>query len=573
MVKQEEVKQGEEMGEEEHSDSPEKPPEEMDEEGDNTDEEQASPAVTRARRPRVRNAGAAEGSREGGDGNGDDASGSTELVLADGAAPWESPSAEQVKMMVQHLSPRGRDDDDTAEIRVGKQYQCPVPAVRPRAEQQADERVGQLVWDPKSMPPDRVVSYLERSATVRHPAEFPSDAALMHLHRCGYDVNAAVDGLPSLSDASLPDVKQLDAWSTEDVRQFEEGVTRFGKDFRRIQIHMERKFPVSMVILYYFARWKKCPNFRVWQGRWKDYNKDECENCGKGGELLCCDGCPAAYHVGCCHPPYSSIAGVPDADWFCMACVLRRKWMHRCRTSLPSGSKRSFKPSSFSHTPDGTLNMGVPFSPAARFIPRGGTPEVEDLAADAETDNDAEGGVDEQPMVQMSRGAASAVVPAPAAATTFRESPDVPVAFSAASAGTSTSSGSRRQRTISAGIRGSSELTSSGEDEVENVGGARGTKRNSRGPGTPAVDDAEQLAATATGGAMVDLQGTKTHGTRTSPVANMGPFSRGEVLAVRADPEEDAIAPFWVCAVYGTRKRELEASWCVRESRLLLIDH
>ena len=52
----------------------------------------------------------------------------------------------------------------------------------------------------------------------------------------------------------------------------------------------------------------------------------------------------------------------------------------------------------------------------------------------------------------------------------------------------------------------------------------------------------------------------------TSPVADMGPFLRGEVLAVRADPEEDAESPFWVCAIHGVRKNELDATWCVRQT-------
>ena len=41
----------------------------------------------------------------------------------------------------------------------------------------------------------------------------------------------------------------------------------------------------------------------------------------------------------------------------------------------------------------------------------------------------------------------------------------------------------------------------------------------------------------------------------------VGRCGRNERL--RADPEEDAKAPFWVCAVYGTKKNELEATWCV----------
>ena len=133
------------------------------------------------------------------------------------------------------------------------------------------------------------------------------------------------------------------------------------------------------------------------------------------------------------------------------------------------------------------------------------------------------------------------------------------------------SAGSRRSHTHSAeGSRAAPDLTSSGDVEVEPVGSVRGSKRKSRGPGTPTVDEDEELVAAAAaahaappGGAVGRAAaGRQTQGT--SPVAEMGPFLRGEVLAVRADPEDKA--PFWVCAVHGTRKAELEATWCARNN-------
>ncbi|UYV79248.1 BPTF [Cordylochernes scorpioides] len=44
---------------------------------------------------------------------------------------------------------------------------------------------------------------------------------------------------------------------------------------------------------------------------------DHCRNCHKLGDLLCCETCPAVYHLACVDPP---LADVPTEDWMCAVC-------------------------------------------------------------------------------------------------------------------------------------------------------------------------------------------------------------------------------------------------------------
>ncbi|KAA3681761.1 nucleosome-remodeling factor subunit BPTF [Paragonimus westermani] len=47
-------------------------------------------------------------------------------------------------------------------------------------------------------------------------------------------------------------------------------------------------------------------------------HEDHCRLCHQSGDVLCCDGCPAVFHLNCLHPPLSS---VPPASWLCPVCV------------------------------------------------------------------------------------------------------------------------------------------------------------------------------------------------------------------------------------------------------------
>ncbi|XP_073970313.1 chromodomain-helicase-DNA-binding protein Mi-2 homolog isoform X6 [Rhodnius prolixus] len=48
-----------------------------------------------------------------------------------------------------------------------------------------------------------------------------------------------------------------------------------------------------------------------------DVHQEFCRVCKDGGELLCCDSCPSAYHTFCLNPPLTDI---PDGDWKCPRC-------------------------------------------------------------------------------------------------------------------------------------------------------------------------------------------------------------------------------------------------------------
>lgn len=57
------------------------------------------------------------------------------------------------------------------------------------------------------------------------------------------------------------------------------------------------------------------------EGNVHDGNSDECKLCGMDGTLLCCDGCPYAYHPRCIGLTKASI---PEGQWFCPECVVNK---------------------------------------------------------------------------------------------------------------------------------------------------------------------------------------------------------------------------------------------------------
>jgi hypothetical protein len=63
--------------------------------------------------------------------------------------------------------------------------------------------------------------------------------------------------------------------------------------------------------LYGFCS-QKC---RETKRRPKDLHNDQCDVCGLGGNLLCCDACICVFHLGC-----ASLTAEPEGEWFCEYC-------------------------------------------------------------------------------------------------------------------------------------------------------------------------------------------------------------------------------------------------------------
>lgn len=54
-----------------------------------------------------------------------------------------------------------------------------------------------------------------------------------------------------------------------------------------------------------------------------DGHEDECHNCGCGGNLVCCDGCPIAMHGKCIRLLGLKVPREED-NWFCPVCLLHK---------------------------------------------------------------------------------------------------------------------------------------------------------------------------------------------------------------------------------------------------------
>nr|CAD7453831.1 unnamed protein product [Timema tahoe] len=88
-----------------------------------------------------------------------------------------------------------------------------------------------------------------------------------------------------------------------------------------------------------------------------DEHQEFCRVCKDGGELLCCDQCPSAYHTFCLSPPLTDI---PDGDWKCPRCsakplagkvqrILTWRWLET--RARPEDDKPSEEPSTSKKPP------------------------------------------------------------------------------------------------------------------------------------------------------------------------------------------------------------------------------
>lgn len=87
-------------------------------------------------------------------------------------------------------------------------------------------------------------------------------------------------------------------------------------------------------------------------------NHDTCDSCREGGDLLCCDHCPAAFHLQCCNPPLSREM-LPPGDWMCHRCTVRKKKREQKKEQINGLLDRQLKqlPSPAPEQECGTLRL------------------------------------------------------------------------------------------------------------------------------------------------------------------------------------------------------------------------
>ncbi|XP_026314597.1 PHD finger protein 12 [Hyposmocoma kahamanoa] len=83
----------------------------------------------------------------------------------------------------------------------------------------------------------------------------------------------------------------------------------------------------------------KKPQHPYYKRPGKGHNHDSCDACGEGGDLICCDRCPASFHLGCYDPPLDE-NDIPAGLWLCKEC----RGADAERSTSSRGSR--------SHTPD-----------------------------------------------------------------------------------------------------------------------------------------------------------------------------------------------------------------------------
>lgn len=130
-------------------------------------------------------------------------------------------------------------------------------------------------------------------------------------------------------------------------------------------------------------------------------NHDSCDSCKEGGDLLCCDHCPAAFHLQCCNPPLSEEM-LPPGEWMCHRCTVRRKKREQKKDLshmnglVDKSGKRTISPTSDADFLDRSSSSSLRALSHARLLERRASrPGTPTSNASTETPNSEQNDVDE----------------------------------------------------------------------------------------------------------------------------------------------------------------------------------
>ncbi len=136
------------------------------------------------------------------------------------------------------------------------------------------------------------------------------------------------------------------SWNSAQVLSVQGALERHGKELRLVARGVAGR-SMQDTVAWYYAAWKTHPDYSAWkaacqafkvQTAAKDWHAEECCVCGQGGDLLCCDWCPGAFHPRCVGGSgvADTIIGADGLDdpWMCPVCVsVFRGWQGVSRST------------------------------------------------------------------------------------------------------------------------------------------------------------------------------------------------------------------------------------------------
>ena len=200
--------------------------------------------------------------------------------------------------------------------RIGEKYQAENIPIAGSWNKEVGEDIknkldSETIWNPQKAKwaiyhGQDVTKFLESLPTNR------KYLGLEALHHKEYNVVAASDVLERHIRLIGPEV-QGDKLGPSKSRDFRISVKTNQKDFGKIS--KDLSISMASTLVHYYAFFKPTP---VYQRMRLNFKKElnECQKCGQGGVLICCDRCASPYHLACV-----DLLAVPDDEWFCPKCV------------------------------------------------------------------------------------------------------------------------------------------------------------------------------------------------------------------------------------------------------------
>mmetsp|Transcript_12890 Transcript_12890/g.19327 ORF Transcript_12890/g.19327 Transcript_12890/m.19327 type:complete len:422 (-) Transcript_12890:155-1420(-) len=217
-------------------------------------------------------------------------------------------------------------DNEASKYNIGPQHQVlqtDLPDISyDKASTGSHGHLYDQIWDPmKGGVPDHISSRIDTlldNLPTNH-----KEIMMEALHECNYDIQEAwIRYLREIRALKVTGDLQGDPISKSDATYFRGAMYQHNKDLTKVIAATKAngsKQSSASLLVHYYKHFKPSEDYPHLKSIVKqEKSSDDCVVCKDGGDLLCCDGCVNAYHLGCLNPPLKE---VPQGKWFCPECV------------------------------------------------------------------------------------------------------------------------------------------------------------------------------------------------------------------------------------------------------------